>query len=177
VEETADQPVEKKTIVLAQKDTQDQRFLTALLTSIGGFEVVGAMFASGVIRGLLRSPDLILVDPHVRGNFLRSVELIRRMPKLNHVAIALLTGDLDQAERCAGKGFNGYIGKPFRPDSILAKVWKILDSVPPLPGDGGNASLNVEVDDIEGSPRFRLSMPRLSRSAQTPTLARTSLPR
>ena len=110
------------------------------------------MSASGVIRELLRNPDLILVDPHVRGNFLRSVELIRRMPKLNHVAIALLTGDLDQAERCAGKGFNGYIGKPFRPDSILAKVWKILDSVPPLPGDGGNASLNVEVDDIEGLP-------------------------
>ncbi len=147
-----EEEVDKATIVLAQKEEQDQRFLTSLLSSVGGFEVVGAMSASGVIRGLLRGPDLILVDPHVRGNFLPAVELIRWMPKLNHVAIAALTGDLEQAERCTGKGFNGFIGKPFRPDSVLARIWKILDFVPPLPGDGGNAALNVEVEDIEGLP-------------------------
>ncbi len=147
-----EEEVDKATIVLAQKEEQDQRFLTSLLSSVGGFEVVGAMSASGVIRGLLRGPDLILVDPHVRGNFLPAVELIRWMPKLNHVAIAALTGDLKKAERCTGKGFNGFIGKPFRPDSVLARIWKILDFVPPLPGDGGNAALNVEVEDIEGLP-------------------------
>ena len=150
--DSAEQPAAKKTVVLAQKEPQDQRFLTALLSTVGGFEVVGAMSASGVIRGLLHSPDLILVDPHVRGNFMRSVELMRRMPKLNHVAIAALTGDYEQASRCVGKGFNGFISKPFRPDSLLAKVWKILDSAPPLPGDGGAATLNVEIDNIEGLP-------------------------
>ena len=152
MDESEEQSEDQKTIVLAQKEPQDQRFLTALLDGVGGFEVVGAMSASGVIRGLLHAPDLILVDPHVRGNFLRAVELMWRMPKLNHVAIAAITGDHAQAQRCAGKGFNGFISKPFRPDSTLAMIWKILDSVPPLPGDGGNATLNVEVDDIEGLP-------------------------
>jgi CheY-like chemotaxis protein len=138
--------------VLAQKDAQDQRFLTALLSSVGGFHVVGAMSASGVVRGLIQNPSLILVDSHLHGNFVGAVELMRRMPKLNHVAIALLTGDISQADRCMGKGFNGFISKPFRPDSLLAKIWKILDAAPPLPGDGSAATLNVEVDDIEGLP-------------------------
>ena len=114
--------------------------------------MVGARSASDVIRGLLHNPVLILVDPHVKGDFIRAIELMRRMPKLNHVAIALLSGDIDQARRCAGKGFNGYISKPFRPETVLAKIWKILDEVPPLPGDGGSAALNVEVEDIEGLP-------------------------
>ena len=74
------------------------------------------------------------------------------MPKLNHVSIAALTGDLEIARRCANKGFNGLIIKPFRPDSLLAQIWKILDSAPPIPGDGGNATLNVDVEEIEGLP-------------------------
>ncbi len=54
-----EEEVDKATIVLAQKEEQDQRFLTSLLSSVGGSEVVGALSASGVIRGLLRGPDLI----------------------------------------------------------------------------------------------------------------------
>ena len=129
VGETDEQSEEQKTIVLAQKEPQDQRFLTALLDSVGGFEVVGAMSASGVIRGLLHGPDLILVDPHVRGNFLRAVELMRRMPKLNHVAIAAVTGDHAQAQRCAGNGFNGFISKPFRPEARLAMICLFIKKV------------------------------------------------
>ena len=33
----------RKTIVLAQRETQDQRFLTSFLSSIGDYEVVGSM--------------------------------------------------------------------------------------------------------------------------------------
>jgi putative nucleotidyltransferase with HDIG domain len=175
LDESTEEAVEKKTLVLAQKEPQDQRFLTALLSTVGGFEVVGAMSASGVIRGLLQSPDLILVDPHVRGNFMRALELMRRMPKLNHVAIAALTGDYGQAERCAGKGFNGFISKPFRPESILAKVWKILDSAPPLPGDGGNAALNVEVDNIEGLPTLPTVYAQVEQKCADPNVSADQL--
>jgi hypothetical protein len=44
---------------------------------LGGFRVVGAMSASGVIRGLVQSHTLIMVDPNVHGNFIRIVELTR----------------------------------------------------------------------------------------------------
>ena len=175
MDETTDQPQEKKTIVLAQKEPQDQRFLTALLTSVGGFDVVGAMSASGVIQGLIHNPSLILVDPQVQGNFIRSVELMRRMPKLNHVAIVLLSGDHDQAQRCAGKGFNGFISKPFRPESILARVWKIMDSVPPLPADGGYATLNVKVGDIEGLPTLPTVYAQVEEKCSDPNVSADQL--
>ena len=71
---------------------------------------------------------------------------------INHVAIVALSGDLDQAARCAGKGFNGFIHKPFKPEALLAQIWKILDSQPPPPGDGSATELNVDVDQIEGLP-------------------------
>ena len=101
---------------------------------------------------MVAQPDLILVDPLISGDFLKVTELMRRMPKLNHVAIVALTGDLSQADRCSGKGFNAFIPKPFKPESLLAQIWKVLDSQPPVPGDGSSAELNVDVDQIEELP-------------------------
>ena len=106
--ETDEQSEDQKTIVLAQKEPQDQRFLTAILHSVGGFEVVGAMSASGVIRGLHHGPELILVDPPVRGNFLRGVALMRPdgVPLMANAAIGRLLG----LELLDGAGFAARTG-------------------------------------------------------------------
>lgn len=141
-----------KVIVLAQREMPDQNFIQVLLEKVGGFRVVPARTADDVIRLLRLGPDLILFDPHIEGNFMRAMELMRRMPKLNHVGIAVLSGDRVGIKKCVGKGFNGYILKPFTPEVLLASTWKILDSVPPLPQDGGPASLDIEIDKIEGLP-------------------------
>lgn len=164
------------TVLIAQREPQDQQFVQVLLSTFGKFNVVEANSSAGVIRGLLAQPDLILVDPLIRGDFLRAVELMRRMPKLNHVAIVGLSGDLSQAARVSGKGFNAFIAKPFKPESLLAQVWKILDSQPLPLGDGSPVELNVDIDQIEGLPtlptvyarwnscaRILTSMPRSSR--------------
>jgi len=111
----------------------DQNFAQILLEKIGGFRVAPARTADDVINRLQLSPDLILIDPHIEGDFMRAMELLRRMPKLNHVGIAVLSGDRTGVKKCVGKGFNGYILKPYTPELLLASVWKILDSVPPLP--------------------------------------------
>lgn len=140
------------TILIAQREPQDQAFAQTLLGTFGKFDVVGATSSAEVIRRLTSQPNLILADPLIPGDFLRAVELIRRMPKLNHVAIVALSGDLSQAARCSGKGFNAFIHKPFRPESLLAKIWKILDSQPQPPSGGNPAELNVDVDQIEGLP-------------------------
>ena len=151
--ETLEAEEEKvKTIILAQREIPDQNFTQVLLEKIGGFRIVGARTAEDIIRRLQLSPDLILIDLYIEGNFMRAMELLRRMPKLNHVGIAVLSGDQKNVDRCVGKGFNGYILKPFTPELLLASVWKILDSVPPLPQDGGPASLEIEIDKIEGLP-------------------------
>lgn len=141
-----------KKIILAQRETPDLNFVQVLLEKIGKYQVAPAHNAEDVIRRLQYGPDLILIDPHIPGNFMRAMELLRRMPKLNHVGIAVLSGDQTGIRKCVGKGFNGYILKPFTPEILLASVWKILDSVPPLPQDGGPANLEIAVDKIEGLP-------------------------
>ncbi len=140
------------TILVAQCEPQDQHFATTLLSTVGKYSIVEANSSTGVIRGLVEGPDLILADPLIPGDFLRIVELMRRMPKLNHVAIVALSGGLSQVARCSGKGFNGFIEKPFKPDTFLSQIWRILDAQPPAPGDGSPAELNVEIDKIEGLP-------------------------
>jgi len=62
---------------------------------------------------------------------------MRRTPKLS---------------RCLGKGFNGYIMKPYTPEMLLASVWQIMSNVPPLPGDDSPAKLEIELDKIEELP-------------------------
>ena len=146
-------PSEKPSIVLlAQKSRQDQNFARVVLDKLGGFQIVEAQTAPDIIRRLAINPNLILVDPHIEGNFIKAVELMRRMPKFNHMGIAVLSGDREGVSRCVGKGFNGYILKPFTPDQLLASVWKIMSNTPPLPGDGSPAKLEIELDKIEDLP-------------------------
>jgi putative nucleotidyltransferase with HDIG domain len=141
-----------KRILLGQKEKVDRDFIHAFLDKIGGFSVIGVASAADLIQKLRQNPDLILVDPKIEGNILKAAELIRRMPKLNHVGLAIVTADLSDYDRCKGKGFDGIIEKPFTPKGLLAKVWKILESTPPLPGDGTPAKLEVDIEGIEGLP-------------------------
>jgi putative nucleotidyltransferase with HDIG domain len=139
-------------ILVAQQHSQDQNFARTVLSQLGGFRVAEAQSASGIVRALQVNPDIILVDPAIKGDFIKAVELMRRMPKLNHVGIAVLSGDCEGVERCVGKGFNGYIMKPYTPELLLASVWQIMSKAPPLPGDGSPAKLEIELDKIEGLP-------------------------
>ncbi len=61
---------DRPTILIAQRDDVDQRFLAAFLGDVGDFQFVEARSASEVIHGLGRGPDLILVDTLVRGNIM-----------------------------------------------------------------------------------------------------------
>jgi len=141
-----------KTILVAQQHSQDQNYARVILDKLGGFKVAEALSAADVIHRLQVGPDVILVDPQIEGNFIKAVEMMRRMPKLNHVGIAVLSGEQNAVKRCVGKGFNGFILKPYTPEQLLACVWKILEAVPPLPGDGSPAQLEIELDKIEGLP-------------------------
>ena len=139
-------------VVLAQREDEDREFVREFLDRMGGLQVIGVRSAAEVILQLQSGPSLILADPHIEGDLLRAVELMRRMPKLNHVSIALLSADQTGMSRYTGKGLNGYLAKPFTPEALLSRIWKVLDSAPPLPPDGSPAKLEVDVDTIEGLP-------------------------
>ena len=150
----ADNPTtdEVKRILVAMNDKVDQEFLCTFLDKVGEFMVFRASTAVEVIQSLAHGPDLILVDTQIPGNFQRTVELMRRMPKLNHVGITAVGADRESVRKCKSKGFNGFILKPYTPQGLLARIWKILEATPPLPGDGGPAKLEIEIDTIEGLP-------------------------
>ena len=151
-QQEGEKKVQAQTILLAQRQSQDLSFAQVLLEKIGGFRVVPARTAEEVIHRLQNNPDLILMDPKIEGNFIKAVEIMRRMPKLNHVGIAGLSGDEKSAKQCLGKGLNGFIMKPYTPEGFLGCIWKIMEDVPPLPGDGSPATLEVDIDSIEGLP-------------------------
>ena len=159
---------DRPTILIAQRDDVDQRFLAAFLGDVGDFQFVEARSASEVIQGLGRGPDLILVDTHVPGNIMKAVELMRRMPKLNHVGIVATSAHRQFIRKCRGKGFNGMILKPYTLHSLLTKVWKVLERVPPLPGDGGPAKLQIEIDDIEGLPTLPIVYTKVQKLCEDP---------
>lgn len=157
-----------KTVVIAQREKLDRDFMHALLGRVGGFNVIGAASAADVIHKLQHGPDLILVDTRLEGNLVRAVELMRRMPKLNHVGIAAVGADLGQIEVCKRKGFNGFITKPYTPHGLIARIWKILESTPPLPGDGSPAKLEVKVEEIEGLPTLPTVYAQVEQLCQDP---------
>ena len=166
-----------KTVLVAQKDGSDRRFVSTFLETVGGMRVVEAASAADAVHKLQSGPDLILVDPQIEGDFLRAVELMRRTPKLNHVGIAVLSADRRQIQRCKGKGFNGFILKPFTTQGLLARIWKLLDSVPPLPGDGGPAKLDVEIDTIEDLPTLPSVYARVEELCEDPDVSADELAR
>ncbi|MBB28744.1 MAG: hypothetical protein CME25_07560 [Gemmatimonadetes bacterium] len=82
------------------------------------------------MQKLCQNPDLILVDPKVEGNMMKAVKLIRRMPKLNHVGLAIVTEDLSDFDRCKGKGFDGIEGLPTLP-SVYVQVEQLCEDPDP----------------------------------------------
>ena len=69
--------------------------------------MVDADSATDVIHKLQAGPDLILVDTRMEGDFTRAVELMRRMPHLNHVGIVMLSGDQSAIKQGMTKGLTG----------------------------------------------------------------------
>jgi putative nucleotidyltransferase with HDIG domain len=159
---------DRKHILIATKEAVDGQFLHALLAGVGLFKVATAQSAAQVIQGLRRSPDLILADPGIPGNFTRAVELMRRMPKLNHVGIVAVTAERQALSGLKSKGYNAAILKPFTPPGVLASVWKILEAAPPLPGDGGPAKLDIEVGAIDGLPTLPTVYTRVQELCKDP---------
>lgn len=159
---------EEKTVLVAHSESHEREFVSLLLKEAAGFKVASAQTSAEMIKQLASGPDFILLDLSLGPECFRAVELMRRMPKLNHVAIAGLGAEQSDIERCMSKGFNGFFQKPFTPQGLLARVWKILDSTPPLPPDGGPATLEVNVAEIDDLPTLPTVYAQVEELCQDP---------
>ena len=117
---------QSKKILIAQQDPAERRFLQTFLEVVGGYEVTEARNGVDLIHKLKLQPDLLLLDTQLQGDVIRALELMVRAPALEHTAFVILSYEQTKIRVCLDKGADGFIIKPFSPDALLAKVWKVL---------------------------------------------------
>jgi CheY-like chemotaxis protein len=81
-------------------------------------------------------PDIVLCDiimPEKDGY--EVCEFIKKNPALQHIPVLLLTGAFEpfDQDRAARVGSDGYLAKPFEPETLIAKVKDLLSRAPARP--------------------------------------------
>ena len=116
-------------------------------------------------------PDVVLCDvimPEKDGY--EVCEFIKKSPKLGQIPVLLLTGAFEpfDQERAARVGCDGFLAKPFEPDTLIAKVKDLLSKAaarhaggPPRPPAPPVAEVHVPAPPpARGSPAPFTTAPR-----------------
>ena len=116
--------------ILVADDEEHIRELATLYLEKEGFRVTTAADGEAVLRAVQeREPDLIVLDvmmPKMDG-----LEVCRQLRKSSDVPILMLTARSDEVDRIVGLelGTDDYMGKPFNPRELTARVKAILRRV------------------------------------------------
>jgi two-component system, OmpR family, response regulator RegX3 len=92
-----------------------------------GFAVVRAVDGPAALELFeRRRPDLVLLDINLPG--FPGTEVLRRMRSVRDVPVIMLTGRVDEIDRVVGLelGADDYVGKPFSPREVVARVKSVL---------------------------------------------------
>jgi two-component system cell cycle response regulator DivK len=116
--------------VLLIEDNEQNSYLATYLLESGGVEVLRA--SNGVqALALAREakPDLILTDiqlPEMDGYELG--RLLKADPELRHIPLVAATSFAMAGDRAKAiaLGFDGYLEKPFEPESFLEEIGRFL---------------------------------------------------
>jgi two-component system, cell cycle response regulator DivK len=74
------------------------------------------------------APDLILLDIQLpREDGYAVLKQIREHPLLRNTRVVAVTADVNQFERCRVAGFDGFIGKPLKPQLFPRQIQRILE--------------------------------------------------
>ncbi|MFT6986563.1 MAG: two-component system OmpR family response regulator [Psychromonas sp.] len=113
--------------VLVVDDDQAIRELLAEYLSKNNFEVITAHDGQEMDEKLLvHSPDIIILDIMLPGD--DGFVLCQRIRQNSNVPIIMLTANSDEMDRILGLeiGADDYIGKPFSPRELLARIKALL---------------------------------------------------
>jgi two-component system, OmpR family, response regulator CpxR len=134
----------------------DDRELTALLSELlagEGFEVTTSGDGEAGVRAALEgSPDLVVLDvmlPRLNG-----FDALRRIRERSAVPVVMLTARGEEVDRIVGLelGADDYLGKPFSPRELSARVRAVLRRVHP---QERGSSCSLRVGDLELDPGAR----------------------
>lgn len=133
-------------ILVVDDDARIRDLLRRYLTQ-EGFEVFQAEDGAALNRILLReSVDLIVLDLMLPGE--DGLSICRRLRAVNNrTPIIMLTAKVEDVDRIVGLevGADDYLGKPFNPRELLARIHAVLRRRPTLEAPGAPAGDNEVV--------------------------------
>ena len=133
-------------ILVVDDDVRIRDLLRRYLTQ-EGFDVLQAEDGKMLTRLLLReSVDLIVLDLMMPGE--DGLSICRRLRAANdRTPIIMLTAKGEDVDRIVGLevGADDYLGKPFNPRELLARIHAVLRRRPPVEAPGSPASESVVV--------------------------------
>jgi DNA-binding response OmpR family regulator len=135
-------PGEPLSVLVVEDDPLLARFVESYL-KLSGMRVRTAADRAGIVSGLREKPlpHLVLLDvtlPDVDG-----FDILLRMrqhPALKRVPVVMLTGKATRQAVIKGltTGADGYLTKPFEPDSVIRAVRTVLGLSEKASGDSAN---------------------------------------
>jgi len=133
-------------ILVVDDDARIRDLLRRYLTQ-EGFEVLQAEDGKALTRVLLREPvDLIVLDLMMPGE--DGLSVCRRLRAANDLTpIIMLTAKGEDIDRIVGLevGADDYLGKPFNPRELLARIHAVLRRRPPVEAPGSPSVDNETV--------------------------------
>ena len=144
--------------VLIVEDEEAIRDLVAFHLEAAGFQVRQASDGvEGLRQALEEPPDLLLLDLMLPG--LDGVALLRALRRESRVPVIMLTARTEEVDRVQGLelGADDYVGKPFSPRELVARVKAVLRRTDPpierLAAGGVEIDLPAHRCFVEGSER------------------------
>lgn len=126
--------------ILVVDDDVEIRDLVAEYLSRNGYEVVTARDGASMRRALEASPvDLVVLDVMLPGE--DGLSLCRDLRASSSLPVIMLTARHDEIDRIIGieLGADDYLGKPFNPRELLARIKGVLRRARTLPVSRGGA--------------------------------------
>ncbi len=98
-------------------------------------------------------PDIVLCDiimPEKNGY--EVCEFIKTQDDLKQIPVLLLTGAFEpfDQERARKAGCDGFLAKPFEPQTLISKVRQLLESAESAPAEGSAVAPAISVDETPG---------------------------
>ncbi|WP_151703671.1 response regulator [Nitrincola alkalilacustris] len=124
-----------KTLLIVDDDKKILSLLQAYLER-NQFRVISALNGETALQMYEQHPEIELVVLDVMLPDLDGFQVCRLLRKRSDVPILMLTANIDETDRIVGLelGADDYLGKPFNPRELLARIKAILRRV-----EGGNA--------------------------------------
>lgn len=146
-------------ILIVDDDAEIRTFLTDILTGFGKV-TVATNGEEAMISVMESMPDLIITDvvmPRMDG--LTLLKTIKSNVDTNHIPVILLSSKNDVTDRMAGwdKGADGYLGKPFIMEELMAMVDNLIENRLRLKGKlSGTQQPDGKIDtpDIKGNDKI-----------------------